>query len=103
MNMFIDNNEPGTGEFNKIRSSQDIEAVTARNRQLAMEGSEKLNETEKETLSTKGRFGRTRPPYNPQEIKQKEMDRDRLVNPEKWRVHDERLKVDKASVRKRRR
>jgi len=103
MNMFIDNNEPGTGEFSKIRSAADIEAVSARNRQMAMEGTEKLNETGTETLSTKGRFGRTRPPYNPQEIKQKETERDRLVNPEKWRVHDDRLRVDKASVKQRRR
>lgn len=104
MNTFIDNNEPGTGEFFKIRSAADIEAATARNRQLALESSEKLNETSgNETLSTKGRFGRTRPPYNPQEIKQKETERDRVVNPVKHRVQDEKLKADKASVRKRRR
>jgi hypothetical protein len=103
MNAFIEQDEPGTGEFHKIRSAQDIEAVTARNRQMAMEGTEKLNETARETLSTKGRFGRTRPPYNPQEIKQKEIDRDRIVNPERWNVQDEKLKADKASVRKRRR
>lgn len=103
MNAFTEANEPGTGEFNKIRSAADIEAVTARNRQVALESAEKGNEEEKEVLSTKGRFGRTRPPYNPQEIKQKETERDRLINPEKARVHDEKLKADKASVRKRRR
>eukprot|EP00746_Dinoflagellata_sp_MGD_P072593 gnl/MRDRNA2_/MRDRNA2_29448_c0_seq1.p1 gnl/MRDRNA2_/MRDRNA2_29448_c0~~gnl/MRDRNA2_/MRDRNA2_29448_c0_seq1.p1 ORF type:complete len:304 (-),score=69.52 gnl/MRDRNA2_/MRDRNA2_29448_c0_seq1:221-1132(-) len=103
MNAFIEQDEPGTGEFHKIRSAQDIEAVTARNRQMAMEGTEKLNETTREMLSTKGRFGRQRPPYNPQEIKQKETDRDRIVNPEKWHLQDEKLKADKASVRKRRR
>jgi hypothetical protein len=104
MNAFIDNNEPGTGEFSKIRSAADIEAVTARNRQMAMEATEKFNETQgSETVSTKGRFGRTRPPYNPQEIKQKETDRDRLINPEKHHNADEKLKADKAFVRKRRR
>jgi len=103
MNMFIDNNETGSGEFYKMKNASDIEAVTARNRQQAMEGTEKLNEKGTERSSTKNRFGRTRPPYNPQEIKQKETERDRLVNPEKWRVQDEKVKADKASVRQRRR
>lgn len=104
MNAFTDNNEPGTGEFHKIRSAADIEAVTARNRQQALEaGENKLNETEKEVLSTKGRFGRTRPPYNPQEIKQKETERDRVVNPTKHHVADKKLKEDKAAVKQRRR
>lgn len=104
MNAFTDNNESGTGEFHKIRSAADIEAVTARNRQQALEaGENKLNETEKEVLSTKGRFGRTRPPYNPQEIKQKETERDRVVNPTKHHVADKKLKEDKAAVKQRRR
>lgn len=53
MNMFIDNNETGSGEFYKMKNASDIEAVTARNRQQAMEGTEKLNEKGTERSSTK--------------------------------------------------
>lgn len=109
--LFIDNAPDNRqmeclGEFKKIRSAGDLGAYTARNRQKHIEAIERELEALKpkeEKISMKGHFGVTRPPFNPQEIKQIETERDRLAFPEKWRKHDDRLKADKAGVRKRRR
>merc|ERR1711904_263807 len=88
-----------------MQSAANLEAITARNKQKYIEAMEKELEALKTKIEPmgKGRFGVTRPPFNPQEIKQIETERDQLIFPEKWHKHDERLAVDKAFVRKRRR
>lgn len=90
-------------EFHEIRNAADIEATVARNRQNALAATADDEEKDTQSVTTKGRFGRTAPPWNPEEMKAKEQARDRLVCPEKWAINDEKIKADKAAVAKRRR
>lgn len=117
MNAFTDN-EPVTdmpynknnkheylADFRNMQSAANLEAITARNKQKYIEAMEKELEALKTKIEPvgKGRFGVTRPPFNPQEIKQIETERDQLIFPDKWRNINQKLVADKAFVRKRRR
>jgi len=93
-------------DFPKIRSGADVEATAARNRQMvANDGYDLLADlrAQRPPGGTKNWFGVKDPPFNARQIREKEEQRDRLVNAKKWRMEDQERDADKKAVEKRRR
>lgn len=93
-------------EFPKIRSGADVEATAARNRQMVQSDGYDLLAELRALRPPNGvgvRFGVKNPPFNARQIREKEEQRDRLVNSGKWKIEDHERLADKAAVEKRRR
>lgn len=91
-------------DFPQIRSAADVEATAARNRQMvASDGYDLLADLRAQRANTKGTFNVSKPPFDARQIREKEEQRDRLVNSKKWKLEDHERAADKAAVEKRRR
>lgn len=94
-------------EQDKIKTRIDLDAVTARNKQvvLGMKGTldVALEKLRAQRTKTSGRFGRRAPPYNALEIRKVEDIHHEAVNPTKVARDEAARLVDRSKVEQRRR
>ncbi|KAF4673903.1 hypothetical protein FOZ60_001504 [Perkinsus olseni] len=89
-----------------LRTQAALVAETAKNRTELMRGvsqrEERLAPLRKARRPTKGIFGRKDPPWQEGQLRALERARDRLVNPRRWALLDQREEADKKAILKRR-
>ncbi|KAF4661788.1 hypothetical protein FOZ61_002931 [Perkinsus olseni] len=89
-----------------LRTQAAVVAESAKNRTELMRGvskrEERLAPLRKARRPTKGIFGRKDPPWQEGQLRALERARDRLVNPRRWALLDQREEADKKAILKRR-
>ncbi|KAF4726881.1 hypothetical protein FOZ62_031670 [Perkinsus olseni] len=89
-----------------LRTQAALVAETAKNRTELMRGVSqregRLAPLRKARRPTKGIFGRKDPPWQEGQLRALERARDRLVNPRRWALLDQREEADKKAILKRR-
>ncbi|CAD7923938.1 unnamed protein product [Amoebophrya sp. A120] len=90
--------------FPGMRNSGDVAALKAENKATVMnDGIDLMGELRKHRMPTKNKFAAKRPPFTGLEIKNKEKQRDRKMNPKRAYLDDLAQEEDVAAVNKRRR